>query len=123
MSKQTAVEDITRAQQIVMDAIDRTTRANLAAVEKMMDLNKQRFSSLGESSDPAEFVTRQSTAFKAYADEMNQQFETLAAIGNESREQLAELGQNFAKNLDFSSFFAAPKSQPKSSNKAGSKSA
>ena len=38
MTKQTAFEDITRAQQIIMDAIDKTTRANLAAVEKMMDL-------------------------------------------------------------------------------------
>lgn len=123
MTKQTAFEDVTKAQQIIMDAIDKTTRANLAAVEKMMDLNKQRFSSLGESSDPADFVARQSTTFKAYAEEMNQQFETLAAIGNESREQLMELGQDFAKNLDFTSIFDAPKTQRPSKAKSGSKSA
>lgn len=123
MTKQTAFEDITRAQQIIMDAIDKTTRANLAAVEKMMDLNKQRFSSLGETSDPADFVAKQSTVFKTYAEEMNQQFETLAAIGNESREQLAELGQDFAKNLDFTSFFTIPQTAPKSRAKTAGKSA
>src|SRR6056297_3302190 len=123
MTKQTAFEDITKAQQIIMDAIDKTTRANLAAVEKMMDLNKQRFSSLGEASDPADFVTKQSTVFKAYAEEMNQQFETLTAIGNESREQLMELGQDFAKNLKFPGFFEAPQAQGGSKAKSGAKSA
>src|SRR6056297_124584 len=123
MSKQTAFEDITKAQQIIMDAIDKTTRANLAAVEKMMDLNKQRFSSLGESSDPADFVAKQSTAFKEYAEEMNQQFETLAAIGNESREQLMALGQDFAKNLNFTSVFEVPQTKGRSRSKSGAKSA
>lgn len=121
MTKQTAFEDITKAQQIIMDAIDKTTRANLASVEKLMDLNKQRFSSFGEVTDPAEFVADQSTVFKAYAEEMNQQFETLAAIGNESREKLTELGQDFAKNLNFSSVFEPPKARAKS--KTGAKSA
>jgi len=124
MTKQTAFEDMTKAQQIIMDAIDKTTRANLAAVEKMMDLNKQRFSSLGETSDPADFVAKQSTVFKSYAEEMNQQFETLAAIGNESREQLMELGQDFAKNLNFTSFFEAPKTKGSAAkSKTGAKSA
>lgn len=118
MTNKTAFEDITKAQQIIMDAIDKTTRANLAAVEKMMDLNKQRFSSLGKTSDPADFVANQSTAFKAYAEQMNEQFETLTEIGNESREQLAELGQDYAKNIDFSSFFTLPQNQPKSKAKA-----
>lgn len=122
MTKQTAFEDITKAQQIIMNAIDKTTRANLAAVEKMMDLNKQRFSSLGETSDPADFVAKQSSAFKAYAEEMNQQVETLTAIGNESREQLAELGQDFAKNLDFTSLFTVPQNTPKPKAKATGKS-
>lgn len=123
MSKQTAFEEITKAQQIITDAIDKTTRANLASIEKMMDLGKQRFSSLGEVSDPADFVASQSTAFKAYADEMNQQFETLTAIGNESREQLMALGQDFAKNLNFSDFFEVPQTKPQSRAKAGAKSA
>jgi hypothetical protein len=123
MTKQTAFEDVTKAQQIIMDAIDKTTRANLAAVEKMMDLNKQRFSSLGDASDPADFVAKQSTVFKTYAEEMNQQFETLAAIGNDSREQLMELGQDFAKNLDFTSIFDPSKTQGRSKAKSGAKTA
>ena len=123
MNKQTAFEDINKAQQIIMDAIDKTTRANLAAVEKMMDLNKQRFSSLGKTSDPADFVANQTTAFKAYAEQMNEQFETLTEIGNESREKLTELGQDFAKSVDFSSFFTAPQSQTKSKGKTAAKSA
>lgn len=123
MSKQTAFEEITKAQQIITDTIDKTTRANLAAVEKMMDLNKQRFSSFGDASDPADFVAKQSTAFKAYAEEMNKQFETLAAIGNESREQLMELGQDFAKNLNFTSLFEVPQAQGPSKTKSGAKKA
>ena len=108
MTKQTAFEDITKAQQIFMDTIDKTTRANLASVEKMLELNKKRFSTFEDVSNPADFIARQSSAFKEYAEEMNQQFETLTEIGNESREKLAELGQDFAKNLDFSSFFKGP---------------
>ncbi|MGM0658980.1 MAG: phasin family protein [Pseudomonadota bacterium] len=123
MTNQTAFEDIKKAQEIFMEAIDKTTRANLASVEKMMELNKKRFSSLEDLSDPADFVAKQSTAFKEYAEEMNQQFETLTEIGNESREKLAELGQDFARNLDFSSFVAAPKNQPKSKGKTSAKSA
>lgn len=123
MTKQTAFEDITKAQQIIMDAIDKTTRANLASVEKMMDLNKQRLSSAADLSDPSDFVAKQSTAFKAYAEQMNQQFETLAAIGNESREQLMELGQDFAKNLNFTNFFEVPQAQGRTKAKSGAKSA
>ncbi|MBS3743079.1 MAG: phasin family protein [Wenzhouxiangellaceae bacterium] len=123
MTNQTAFEDIKKAQEIFMEAIDKTTRANLASVEKMMELNKKRFSSLEDLSDPADFFAKQSTAFKEYAEEMNQQFETLTEIGNESREKLAELGQDFAKNLDFSSFVAAPQNQPKSKGKTSGKSA
>ena len=128
MTNQTAFEDISKAQEIFMDAIDKTTRANLASVEKMLELNKKRFSSFEDVSNPADFMARQSNAFKEYAEEMNQQFETLTEIGNESREKLTELSQDFAKNLDFSSFFTAPqaatKSQAKTTGKsAGSKSA
>jgi len=113
MTNQTAFEDIKKAQQIFMEAIDKTTRANLASVEKMMELNKKRFSSLDDVGNPADFVASQSSAFKEYAEEMNQQFETLTEIGNESREKLAELSQDFAKNLDLSSFFTAPQASSK----------
>jgi len=128
MTNQTAFEDIKKAQEIFMETIEKTTRANLASAEKMMELNKKRFSSVENLSNPADFVASQSNAFKEYAEEMNQQFETLTEIGNESREKLTELSQDFAKNLDFSSFFTAPqaatKSQPKTTGKsAGSKSA
>lgn len=123
MNNQTAFEDIKKAQEIFMEAIDKTTRANLASVEKMMELNKKRFSSVEDLGNPADFVAKQSTAFKEYAEEMNQQFETLTEIGNESREKLAELGQDFAKNLDFTSFFAGPQNAPKSSSKASGKTA
>jgi len=123
MTNQTAFEDIKKAQEIFMEAIDKTTRANLASVEKMMELNKKRFSGVEDLSNPADFVAKQSTAFKEYAEEMNQQFETLTEIGNESREKLAELSQDFAKNLDFSSFFSAPQNAPKSSGKTAGKTA
>lgn len=125
MTNQTAFEDINKAQEIIMDAIDKSTRANLASFEKMLEFNKQRFSNFGDVTNPADYVARQSTAFKEYAEQLNQQFETLTEIGNESREQLAELGQDYAKNLDFSSFFTAPQAQAgsKSKGKATSKSA
>ena len=123
MTKQTAFEDISKAQEIIMDAIDKTTRANLASVEKMMELNKKRFSSVENLSNPADFVASQSSAFKEYAEEMNRQFETLTEIGNESREKLTELSQDFAKNLDFSSFFTAPQGSSKSGAKTTAKSA
>ena len=117
MTNQTAFGDISKAQEIFMDAIDKTTRANLASVEKMMELNKKRFSSFDDVSNPADFMALQSNAFKEYAEEMNQQFETLTEIGNESREKLTELTQDFAKNLDFSSFFTAPQASSKSQRK------
>jgi len=123
MTKQTAFEDIGKAQEIIMDAIDKTTRANLASVEKMLELNKKRFSSFEDAGNPADFMAKQSSAFKEYAEQMNQQFETLTEIGNESREKLTELGQDFAKNLDFSSFFTAPQASTKSGAKTTAKSA
>ncbi|MGK7294220.1 MAG: phasin family protein [Candidatus Wenzhouxiangella sp. M2_3B_020] len=114
---QTAFDEIRKAQEIMMDAFDKTARANLATAEKMLELNKQSFATVDDYSSPADLVARQSSAFKEYADEINQQFETLASIGNESREQLTELGQEFARNVDVGSFFnfAQPgaKSKPK----------
>ncbi|MDT8438620.1 MAG: phasin family protein [Wenzhouxiangellaceae bacterium] len=104
MSNQIAFDEIKKAQEIIVDAIDRSARVNLAAVEKMLELNKQRFSNV-EFSNPADFFARQTTAVKEYAEQVNAQFEELASIGNESREQLTELSQEFAKNLDFASLF------------------
>lgn len=124
MTTQTAFDDIRKAQEIMMDAIEKSTRANLATAEKMLELNKQRFEELKDVNSPADYVAGQSTAFKEYADQINQQFETLAAIGNESREQLTELGQDFARNMDFTSFFDFAQPQPKSkARKTTSKSA
>ena len=124
MTTQTAFDEIRKAQEIIMDAIDKSARANLAATEKMLELNKQRFTTLNDVDSPADYRAKQSTAFKEYADELNQQFETLAAIGNESREQLTELGQEFARNMDFSSFFNFAQPEPKSkAKKTASKSA
>jgi hypothetical protein len=116
MTTQTAFDEIRKAQEIIMDAIDKSARANLAATEKMLELNRQRFAGLNDVDSPADYMAKQSTAFKEYADELNQQFETLAAIGNESREQLTELSQEFARNMDFASFFNF--AQPEAKSKA-----
>ncbi|NCO19760.1 MAG: hypothetical protein GW900_06890, partial [Gammaproteobacteria bacterium] len=76
------------------------------------------FARLQDVSSPADFIARQSSAFKEYAEQVNQQFEELAAIGNESREKLTGLSQNFAKSMDFSKLFdfaptaAKPKAKP-----------
>jgi len=105
MSKQTSFEEFRKAQQIVAEAIDKSARSQLASVEKLLEINRQSFEKMGEVSSPADFFSRQSTALKEYAEQVNHQFEELAAIGNESREQLTELGQDFARNLDMSSLF------------------
>jgi len=119
MSTQNTFEEVKKAQEIIAEAIDKSARTNLASVEKLLELNKQNFGQLQDVSSPADFFSRQSTAFKEYAEQVNKQFEELAAIGNESREQLTELGQEFAKNLDFSSFFNfAQPTQPKAKKPA-----
>ncbi|MDT8448701.1 MAG: phasin family protein [Wenzhouxiangellaceae bacterium] len=126
MTNKTAFDEIRKAQEIILDAIDRTARTNLASAEKLLELNRKRFSGAEDFSNPADLVSRQAGAFKKYAEELNHQFEELATIGNESREQLTELGQEFAKNLDFTSFFnfaqpetRAQASKSKSTAKAG----
>lgn len=117
MTNKTAFDEIRKTQEIILDAIDRTARTNLASAEKLLELNRKRFSGAEDFSNPADLVSRQASAFKEYAEELNHQFEELATIGNESREQLTELGQEFAKNLDFSSFFnfAQPETRPQAS--------
>jgi hypothetical protein len=116
----TAFEEVKKAQNIVMEAIDKSARTNLEAGEKLMELNKQRFSNIGDFSNPGEYVTRQSEAFKEYAQQLSSHVEALTAIGNESREQLTELSQEFAKSLDFSSFFpfAEAPTKPKAKSTA-----
>ncbi|MCC5863880.1 MAG: phasin family protein [Wenzhouxiangella sp.] len=105
MSNQTAFAEMKKAQDILAEAIDKSAKTNLEAVEKLMELNKQRFSEMGDFSNPSDFVSRQSAAFKDYVDFLSGHVEALTAIGNDSREQLTELSQEFAKGLDFSSFF------------------
>ncbi len=105
MSNQTAFAEMKKAQEILAEAIDKSAKTNLEAVEKLMELNKQRFSEMGDLNNPSDFVSRQSAAFKEYVDFLSGHVEALTSIGNESREQLTELSQEFAKGLDFSSFF------------------
>ena len=124
MSNTTALEELKKAQNIMMEAVDKSARTNLEAVEKMLELNKQRFSNLTEATNPGDYVARQSSAFKEYAEHLSAHIEALTAIGNESREQLTELSQEFAKGLDFTSFFPfgeAATAKPK--GKTGAKAA
>ena len=105
MSNQTAFEEFKKAQDILAEAIDKSAKTNLEAVEKLLEMNKQRFSDLGEISNPSEFASRQASAFKDYVDFLSNHVQSLNAIGTESREQLTGLSQEFAKGIDFSGFF------------------
>ncbi|NBD94939.1 MAG: hypothetical protein GVY11_00480 [Gammaproteobacteria bacterium] len=123
MSKPTALDEMKKAQNILLEAVDKSTRTHLEAVEKLLEFNKQRFSNLSEANNPGEYVARQSEAFKEYAEHCTAHVKALTAIGNESREQLTELSQEFAKNLDFSSFFPfADTGTEKAKSKSGGKS-
>lgn len=121
MTTNTAFEEVKKAQNILMETIDKSARANLDAVQKLLELNKQRFSSANGVTNPSELVANQSSAFKDYAEAMSAHFENLTAIGTESREQLTELSQDFSKGLDFSSFFPFAETATKPKGKAGSK--
>ena len=122
MTKQTAFEEFKKAQEIISGAIEKSTRANLASVEKLLEINKQSLGQIQSVGSPADFFASQTTAFKQYAEQVNQQFEQLSAIGAESREQLTGLSQEFAKNMDFGSMFnfgqAAAPTKTKSTTKA-----
>ena len=123
MSNQTAFTELKKAQDILAEAIDKSAKTNLEAVEKLLELNKQRLSDMGDISNPSDLVSRQSAAFKEYVDFVSGHVEALTAIGNESREQLTELSQEFAKGLDFSSFFpVAETGTTKTKSKASAKS-
>ncbi len=122
MNTPTAFTEMKKAQDILMEAIDKSARTNLESVQKLLELNKERMSGLGDVSNPSDLIARQSAAFKEYAEHLSAHMEALAAIGTESREQLTELGQEFAKTMDFSSMFgmAEPTSKPKAKSTAKS---
>lgn len=105
MTNQTAFAEFRKAQDILGDAIEKSTKTNLEAVEKLLEINKQRFSDVGDLGNPGEFASRQASAFKDYVDFVSNHVQSLNAIGAESREQLTELSQTFAKGIDFSGFF------------------
>jgi len=98
-------EDFKKAQNIWMDTIDRSARANLDTMEKMLEMNKQRFSASADVASPTDFVSSQSGIFKDYAEVASAHFEALTSIGSESRDQLTELSQEFTKGMDLSAFF------------------
>ncbi len=118
MTTNTALEDVKKAQNIMMETIDKSARANLDAVQKLLELNKQRFSSASDVTNPSDFVASQSSAIKDYAEAMSAHFENLTAIGTESREQLTELSQDFAKGVDLSSLFPFAETTAKPKGKA-----
>ena len=122
MNTPTAFTEMKKAQDILMEAIDKSARTNLESIEKLLELNKDRMSGLSDVSNPSDLIARQSAAFKEYAEHLTAHMEALAAIGTESREQLTELGQEFAKSMDFSSMFGMGETTSKPKAKASSKS-
>jgi len=98
-------EDVKKAQNIWMETIDRSARANLDTMEKILELNKQRFSAGADVTSPTDVISTQSGAFKDYAELTSAHFEALIRIGSESRDQLTELSQSVAKGMDFSAIF------------------
>ncbi len=118
-----ALSEARKAQEIVFEAIDKTARQNLDATQKLLELNKKRYAETQDMSSPSDYLARQSAATKDYAEQVNAHLESLAAIGNESREQLTEIGQEFARNMDFSGMFPfAPQAATKTKTKPASKS-
>ncbi|MEE4639629.1 MAG: phasin family protein [Wenzhouxiangella sp.] len=122
MNTPTAFTEMKKAQDILMEAIDKSARTNLESVQKLLELNKEGFSGLSEVSNPSDLIARQSAAFKDYAEHLTAHMEALAAIGTESREQLTELGQEFAKTMDLSSLFGMGETTTKTKAKSTAKS-
>ena len=124
MSTTPMFEEFRKAQEILAQTVEKTARANLASVEKMMELNRTGFAGMQEAEGPADFIARQSGVLRQYGEEFGRQFEELSAIGTESREQLLELGQAMIRNVDLSGWFdlaptaAAGKTKSKPSSKA-----
>ncbi len=105
MSTQTAFTEFKKAQDILAEAIEKSAKTNLEAVEKLFEMNKQRLTDFSEAGNPSEVASRQASAFKDYVEFLSDHVQSLNAIGTESREQLTELSQEFAKGIDFSGFF------------------
>lgn len=122
MNTPTAFTEMKKAQDILMEAIDKSARTNLESVQKLLELNKEGLSSLSDVSNPSDLIARQSATFKEYAEHLSAHMEALAAIGTESREQLTELGQEFAKTMDFSSLFGVGEAPSKPKAKSTAKS-
>ncbi len=122
MNSQNAFAEMKKAQDILMEAIDKSARTNLESVEKLLELNKERMTGFSDVSNPSDLIARQSAVFKEYAEHLTAHMEALAAIGTESREQFQELGQEFAKGMDFSSLFGMAEAPSKPKAKTGAKS-
>ncbi len=118
MNNPSAFHELKKAQDILMDAVDKTARTNLDAVEKLLELNKNRFTDLSDISNPGEFVSRQAAAVKDYMEFLSSHVEALTSIGHESREQLTELSQELAKEMDFTSFFPFAETTTKNGTKS-----
>ncbi len=122
MNTTTAFAEMKKAQDILLEAIDKSAKTNLESVEKLMALNKAGLSGFTDVSNPSDLIAKQSAAFKEYAEHLAAHMEALTAIGTESREQLMELGQEFAKSMDFASLFgmadAPAKAKPRTSAKS-----
>ena len=123
MSNATAFEDFKKFQQVIVDAVDKSARINMATIEKLLEMNKESFGQIGEVTSPADLFSRQTTTMKEYAEQINHHIEELAAVGTASREQLTELGQDFARNLDFSDLFKFGQEPAKPKGRASSKAA
>ena len=121
MNQPTYLEEIKKVHHILFDAIDKSARAHLDTAEKLLAMNRQRLESLGNLSNPGDFVTDQTAAVKDYAEQLSAHFQALSTIGNESREQLTELSQEFAKGFDLSMFSPFGESQPKTRAKSTTK--
>ncbi|NDY94167.1 phasin family protein [Wenzhouxiangella limi] len=122
MNTPTAFTEMKKAQDILMEAIDKSARTNLESVQKLLELNKERMTGLSDVSNPSDLIARQSAAFKEYAEHLSAHMEALTAIGTESREQLTELGQEFAKTMDFSTMFGLAEAPSKPKAKTSAKS-
>ncbi len=122
MNSSNALNEMKKAQDILFEAIDKSAKTNLESVEKLMELNKQGLSGMTDISNPSDLIAKQSAAFKEYAEHLSAHMEALTAISTESREQLMELGQEFAKSMDFSSMFGMGETPAKPKPKTAAKS-
>jgi hypothetical protein len=105
MSKDTVFAELKKAQDVITETIDKSARTNLETFEKLMEINKKSASNTDQAANPTDIFARQSAIFKEYAEQLGAHVEALTSIGLETREQLTEISQEFAKGLDFSAMF------------------